>query len=451
MKVNIFIFALLLAGACAQAPLKKSSSISILQGLTNSKEVEFSIVALKKRLIRFEMRDEGGEIFLPEETKVISKDFSPFVVHKVLFIRDPQKIYNLYVYEGEKIVDQRLVGRGQRVSSKLKLAIVSCLNDFSKEHFKIWDALASKNPEYLLMIGDNVYADYKAPNSPLLTNPGTLWNRYVENRMTLPFYFQQKLIPTHGLWDDHDYGANNSNSSYPHKEASKEVFDAFFAQDLSTDDWSKGYGVGGLLSLGDFNLYFLDSRFYRSADKKESHLGVDQAAWFYSKLKEEQNPSLIIKGDQFFGGHHSFESFEGSHPDDFLQFVGELKKISTPFIFVSGDRHLSEIMQFPRSLFGKPSFEITSSPLHARTFGPGNEQNPWRVVGEMDRVNFTIVDNMTRENHWFLDIENFGETGDRHYRREVAVYIKDLQDNLAETRKRRYGKRRYRKIRTKRK
>jgi hypothetical protein len=107
-------------------------------------------------------------------------------------------------------------------------------------------------------------------------------------------------------------------------------------------------------------------------------------------------------------------------------------------------------MQFPRSLFGKPSFEITSSPLHARMFGPGNEQNPWRVVGEMERVNFTIVENVARDNHWFLDIENFGETGDLHYRREVAVYIKDLQDNLAETRKRRSGKRRYRRIRSKR-
>jgi hypothetical protein len=436
--------------SCTQIALRKSQKISILQGVTNSKEVEFSIVAQGNRPLRFEMRDETGTILEPEEIKTVTRDFSPFAVHKVLFARDPIKTYNLYVFEGEKIVDQRLVGMGQRESSKLRLAVVSCLNDFSSGHFKIWDALSGKNPEYLLMIGDNVYADYKGPSSPQSTNPEILWNRYVETRLKLPFYFKQKLIPTHGLWDDHDYGANNSNSNFTHKDASKEIFDAFFAQDLSEDDWTKGLGVGGLLSLGDFNLYFLDGRTFRSPDKKQTHLGLDQSAWFYSKLREESNPSIIIKGDQFFGGHHPFESFEGSHPDHFLQFVAELKKISTPFIFASGDRHLSEIMQFPRSLFGKPSFEITSSPLHARTFGPGKEQNPWRVVGEMERVNFTIIDNVAKDNHWFLDIENFGETGDLHYRREVAVYIKDLQDNLAETRKRRSGKRRYRRIRSKR-
>lgn len=449
MKLHYLSF-LLFFFSCSQLPFSKSSKISILQGVTNSKEVEFSVVAGNKRSLRFELRDETGEILQPEETRIVSRDFSPFMVHKILFARDPGKDYNLYVYEGEKVVDQRLVGRGQRESSKLRLGIVSCLNDYSSEHFKIWDALAAKNPEYLLMIGDNVYADYSGPSSPQATNPEILWNRYVETRMKLPFYFQQKLIPTHGLWDDHDYGANNSGATYPFKAASKEVFETFFAQDLSDDDWTKGYGVGGLLSLGDFNLYFLDGRFFRSPEKKENHLGLEQTAWFYSKLREEQNPSFIIKGDQFFGGHHPFESFEGNHPDNFLQFVGELKKISTPFIFVSGDRHLSEIMQFPRSLFGKPSFEITSSPLHARTSGLGEEQNPWRVVGEMSRVNFTIVENVARDNHWFLDIENFGETGDLHYRREVAVFIKDLQDNLAETRKRRSGKRRYRRVRPRR-
>ena len=111
---------------------------------------------------------------------------------------------------------------------------------------------------------------------------------------------------------------------------------------------------------------------------------------------------------------------------------------------------MSEIMQFPRSLFGLPSFEITSSPMHGRVFDELGDKNPWRVVQTNGKMNFTLIDNIAQDNHWFLDVENIGENGEIFFRRELAVYIKDLQNNLNEVRKRRHGKRRYRKLRNRR-
>src|SRR5690606_15321568 len=141
-----------------------------------------------------------------------------------------------------------------------------------------------------------------------------------------------------------------------------------FAQSFPNENYEVGFGVGGLLTLGEFNLYFLDSRSFRDAHKEGLHLGLDQEAWLLAKLKEENRPSLLIKGDQFFGGYHQYESFEGSHPDNFKSFSFSLKPIITPFVFISGDRQMSEIMQFPRSLFGRPSYEITSSPIHGKVY-----------------------------------------------------------------------------------
>lgn len=447
MKIYILLFLLIIS--CSRLPSKRTDKLSILQGVTNLKEVEFSIVTKKGRNLNFELRDEKGEVIRPDESKFVSRDFSDYAVYKAVFSRDNKKTYNLYVFENEKVIDQRLVGQGQRDESKLRLAIISCMSDFYSKHFKIWNVLSLKNPDYLLMIGDNVYADQSSESSYSQTNPEIIWERYVDSRLRYPIFFQEKLIPIHALWDDHDFGLNNGNRTFKYKEESKEIFESFFAQDLSDDEWTKSVGVGGLLSLGDFNLYFLDGRSFRSEEKTGSHLGLDQTAWLYSKLREELTPSLIIKGDQFFGGYHAYESFEGNHTDNFQDFVTELKKMSTPFVFVSGDRHMSEIMQFPRSLFGKPSFEITSSPLHAKTFSEEIDDNPWRVVSEKGRVNFMMIENEAKDNHWFLDVENIGENGEVHFRRELAVYIKDLQDNLKETRRRRYGKRRYRRIRRK--
>lgn len=449
MKITIHLLFLLFFYGCSQLPSRRTDKLSILQGVTNSKEVEFSIVAPRNKSLVFELRDESGAMISPVETKTITRDFSNYGIYKVLFERDPQKLYNLFVLDGVKIIDQRLVGRGQKSSSDLRIAVASCISDFYSKHNKIWQTLADKNPEYLLLIGDNIYADKVSMTETTEVDPKILWDRYIDARLSYPLFFQEKLIPTHSLWDDHDYGLNNGDSSYKYKDESKEIFDAFYAQSLSDDDWNKSHGVGGLLSLGDFNLYFLDGRSFRSPDQKGSHLGLDQTAWFYSKLREEESPSLIIKGDQFFGGYHPYESFEGKHPENFQSFVGELKKIPTPFVFLSGDRHLSEIMQFPRSLFGKPSFEITSSAMMSRT-APLNDRNPWRVVMENQNINFMIIDNKARDNHWFIDIENIGENGEVYFRRELAVYIKDLQDNLKEVRKKRSGRRSYRRSKIKR-
>lgn len=433
--------------SCSRAPVSRTDKLSILQGVTNTKEVEFSVVAKKGLPLRFELRSEQGEVIAPDEIKTVSRASSDYVVHKMVFVREAQKDYNLYAFSGEKILDQRLVGRGQREESRLRLAVASCMSDFFEENFSIWDAMAAKNPEYVLLIGDNVYVDYTSKTAKHAVTPEILWNRYVDARLRYPLFFQQKLMPVHAVWDDHDFGENDSDSRFRYKTDSKEIFEAFYAQDLSDDDWNKGFGVGGLLSLGDFNLYFLDARFFRSPDKTGSHLGLDQNAWFYSKLRDEQTPSFVIKGDQFFGGYHAYDSFEGRHPDNFQQFISELRDIKTPFIFLSGDRHMSEIMQFPRSLFGKPSFEITSGPLHARTFDKSDEPNPWRVVREKEHVNFTLIDSTAKDNHWFLDVESVGQNGQLFYRRELAVYIKDLQDNLKEVRKKRSGRRSYRRRR----
>ncbi len=444
MKLSLHFLLFFILLSCAQVQRKRvSDKVSILQGVTQETSVEFSILIPKEAKYRVFLQTPEGEPLEPESIRTIARDHSDFALLKLLFVKEPEKSYNLFVFEGEKLLDQRLVGQGQKVANRLNLVVASCMDDSLEGAFGIWDEVKKKNPEYLLLIGDNVYADKNGKSGGAPTSPERIWERYVDVRLSLPLYFQERLIPTHALWDDHDYGQNDSGAFFQHKLASKDIFDAFWAQDLSEENWFKSYGVGGLLTLGDFNLYFLDGRSFRAPEKTGLHLGLEQESWLMEKLKEENNPSLLIKGDQFFGGYHEFESFEGDHPENFQRFVQGLRALKSPFLFVSGDRHMSEIMQFPRALFARPSFEITSSPIHAKMFPGSEDKNPWRVVANKDRYNFTYIENEARDNHWFLEVEDIDEKGNVVYRRELAVYIQDLQDNLNEGRKRRSGRRRY--------
>lgn len=432
---------------CSSTIKRRTDKLSIIQGVTSAREVEFNILSLAKANLTFELRSAEGEIISPDEIKKISRQGSNWVVHKIIFIRDQKIDYNLFVYQDGRLLDQRLIGKGQKSQSSLKLAVVSCANSNFSDHYKIWDTIADKNPEYLLMIGDNLYADISQSGVKLKVAPDLLWEKYVDQRLSLPIFFQQKLIPIHALWDDHDYGMNDGNETYEYKSESAQIFEAFFAQSLNDENYTKGKGVGGLLAMGDFNLFFLDGRSFRSTDSSGMHLGKEQQDWLMKALAEESQPSLLIKGDQFFGGYHRFESFEGNHQKDFENFIADLRKMKMPFIFLSGDRHLSEIMQFPRSLFGLPSFEITSSPVHSKLFPDSGEKNPWRVVHNDAAMNFMLIQNVAEDNHWFLDVENIGENGEVFFKRELAVFIKDLQNNLQEARKRRTGKRRYLRVR----
>ncbi len=443
MRLLPFLVFLLIG--CAQLGTKKYTKVSVLQGITNSREVEFSIVAESSKELTFELRSQEGDILKPEEIKLVERDTSNYSVHKIIFARDPQREYNLFIYHKGTPIDQRLVGRGQRKSDKLRLAAASGANDYYEKAPQIWDTLASKSPEYLVLVGNVVYTDAASPTTVQVTSPDLIWKRYVEMRFNNPLFFREKLIPIHAVWSDHDYGVKNGNENFSHKKESKDIFEIFFAQDLGAENWTKSPANGGLLNLGDFNLFFLDGRSFRSHHAEGMHLGLDQSAWFYSKLKEEPSPAFIIKGDQFFGGHHSYGSYEGDHALDFSRFIGELKIINTPFVFLTGSPSMSEIMQFPRSLFGIPSFEITTGPIQENPLLI-NETNPWRVVGASGKNNFIIIDNLAQDDHWFLDVTSFGPGGETQFRRELAVFIKDLQNNLIEIRKkRRSGQRRYRK------
>ena len=110
-------------------------------------------------------------------------------------------------------------------------------------------------------------------------------------------------------------------------------------------------------------------------------------------LKKARN-NWLVSGDQFFGGYQPRDSFQGDHPKAFKDFLGAIKKTKKKFLFVSGDRHMSEVMKIPKSFLGYESYEITSSPIHSSVY-PGASQeykNPLRMSSVDGKWNYVIVD-----------------------------------------------------------
>src|SRR5690606_37851004 len=104
-------------------------------------------------------------------------------------------------------------------------------------------------------------------------------------------------------------------------------------------------------------------------------------------------PAWLINGDQFFGAYHPFESYEGQHPESFRRMMAELKKTRLPMAFLSGDRHLTEIMSIEPAQLGYRTYEVTTSAIHAKTF-PGSfkkDPNPRQLVGKDGTFNYLVL------------------------------------------------------------
>ncbi len=409
--------------------------LAILQGLTTSSEVQFSILSSNKYKLSRIVVSDGGQKTEPLSWVKLSPGLELSTIHKLKFGGlSLDKNYNLIIYgEDSQVLDQRHFETVNLNKTSSKIVIASCFDDRKTQSQKsMWNQLDSHQQDYQFFIGDNVYADKllnkKAKDFKFeYADENQLWKRYVETWTTLQVFRQSHLTPTLAIWDDHDYGFNNGGKNYPHKRASLKVFQSFYAQEAQPGILEPTLGAGYIFKAFGQNFIFIDNRFFRDVPSKTlkvaSHLGLDQYKKIFETLSKEVKPTWLIQGGQFFGAYHRFESYESQHPIEFQKFLTDLKNTKSPVFLVSGDRHLSELQKIRQSDVGYETYELTSSALHASVF-PGawlKEPNPKRHVhGASGVLNYALVQTQVAP-IWSLDVQAFGPDKKKLYQKSFEI------------------------------
>jgi hypothetical protein len=425
---------------------------SIVQGLTSSTTTEINVLVKKGEIPKIVLQEKDSKIKISE----ISSDekFIEGAEWGIKYLKyqglKESKIYELLVINSlGEVVDQRELKTLNLANKKPRLAIVSCMDDEkNKEQIIMWEGLLSQSPDMIFLIGDQVYADWKSGKK--LATPLSLlqvWNRYVDSRSSIDLYKSKTLIPSIALWDDHDYGANDGDETSPIKDEMKKLFYSFYPQNEESDFFKKGPGVSSVFSAFGQTFIFLDNRSFRTpnlkpiiCEKMKNHkfcqktyinpnstkqtlYGEETENWAMNILKNSKGTNWLISGDQFFGGYHPFESYEGTHPESFKIFLNKIKSSGKTVLFVSGDRHLSEVMKIEKSILGFETFEITSSGMHAAVFPAGWDEfpNPRQVAGAGQTLNYTIVETNLIANKLKLKVEAFGPLRKPLYVQELEV------------------------------
>ena len=382
--------------------LPQNASLPILQGLTSETSTLINVIAetpdkveLRLSEAHPEARIESREITWPGATEKI-------VRAKITGLK-PSLTYELVVFRNDQLVDRREFAALNPQHSNFRVLIGSCMNDGEKseEIEAIWSRALEREPDAMFLIGDNVYADWVNGRYLAPANGAQLWRRYAETMSRLPVYRWKRLVPILATWDDHDFGVNDGDRRHPYKDEARAVFMSFFPQEAGLSSaWTSGPGVASRWNAFGFVFHFLDARSFRaprnestSAPQPQTQLGEEQEAWLLSGL-EPQKLNFLIKGDQWWGAYHRFESYEGSHPQGFQSWLSRLRENGATTVMMSGDRHLSEVMKISKEVLGYETYELTASPVHARKYN-----GDWKKIPNKRQI-FGI----DQRNNW-LEIE----------------------------------------------
>ena len=233
-------------------------------------------------------------------------------------------------------------------------------------------------------LGDTFYF-YDHVTKEVPRNVESMHGAHVSMRRHLEFLDMAKVIPSCGIWDDHDFAGNDKDSKAISNELRMQAVRTWL-QYWGNQPISPETGKTGLttrISYGLVDIYLLDGRFRRDKDKG-IYFGNDiiEKVLNTIDLRGTESPRVVILGTGISWNHHA-EDGEGYgqsvYDDERERFYRELAKrmgeTINGLLFISGDTHINEIYHVDLG-GGRMAPEFVSSPLTRNTGlrGPRNIQ-----------------------------------------------------------------------------
>ena len=244
-------------------------------------------------------------------------------------------------------------------------------------NYSIFERIAEEDVDFMVWLGDNNYlreADYNSRSG--------IYHRYTHSRAVKELQPLLSKIHHYAIWDDHDYGPNDSDGTYWGKDITRQAF---------TDFWANpNYGVNGLdgitgtFTWNDCNFYLLDNRWDRTPQSSEGEiLGDDQITWLIDALRTSKASfNFICVGGQIINDFAEFENHAvfGAERKKILHLIDDYNIQNV--VFLNGDRHHSEVSRY-ETPDGQLIWEVTSSSLTSGAYDHSDEPNSFRYKKSM--------------------------------------------------------------------
>lgn len=245
------------------------------------------------------------------------------------------------------------------------IAFGSCNDQRVNADPQIFRAIVKQNPDLWVWVGDVAY---------VRKNDKTSVKNIKEFNAskTSPSYTELRTkIPVIGVWDDHDFGANNGDKYYQYKEKTRTLYLDYLDEPQDSIRRTRPDGIYESYYIGEskkIKVILLDVRYNRdfrfSLNPKADILGEAQWEWFENELKDTNPDYFIVASgtqvmvdDRFYPEHWYTYS-----RNKLAETIRKLKR--SGIVLLSGDVHYSEMMKYPcPQRIGYNLYEFTSSGL----------------------------------------------------------------------------------------
>lgn len=273
----------------------------------------------------------------------------------------------------------------------------------------LFQSLSNTPAEFMLWLGDNIYL-----RTPDFDSKTGIYHRYTDFKSK--DYIQDFWSSMHhyAIWDDHDFGPNNSDKSYLYKDVTRQAFIDFWANPTYGRDEK---GIQTAFRWSDCYFILLDNRYFRDPNDMPGSdvtiLGEEQREWFKQQLVNARGSFVFVAiGGQLLNPSKMYENHANYEREraEIISFIqdNDIKNV----VFLTGDRHRTELSRLEKE--GAPTiYDLTCSPLSSRSYAERSpEDNTLRVEGtEVSEQNYGRVSIRGDQDARQLKIEVFDTEG----------------------------------------
>ena len=254
---------------------------------------------------------------------------------------------------------------------KLRFAVGSCAREDAQP---VWKVVLEERPELFVFLGDHVYYGRRAAGGNDWDSVPNMIAKQMSQRRRPSLLRVLQTTPSYAVWDDHDYGPNNSSRRFPLRAESRLVHRYLWSANPGFGQ--DGEGVHFSFRRGPVEFFLLDDRSFKEVGvplAERTIYGAKQLEWLRRGLTRSTAPLKVVgSGTQVLLGYPLAEGWQQA-PAEKKRFLEWARGADLgPVLFLSGDIHVSELYRVPHDKAkpkGSAFWELTASGLATDAFG----------------------------------------------------------------------------------
>lgn len=251
--------------------------------------------------------------------------------------------------------------------------------------YQILEHMGDEDADFMVWLGDNTYfreVDYWSRSG--------LYYRHSHTRRTAEMQSLLRSMHHYAIWDDHDYGPNDSEWTYALKGHARDAFDDYWP---STNRIIDDGGITSHFVWNDCEYFLLDNRWYREpVGDSAAVIGDLQREWLIDALRwSKATYKFVAVGGQFLSTAQLFENMSrfGQERQAIIDAIDQYG--ISGVVFLTGDRHHSEVSKLT-SKTGQTIYDITASPITSTAYDHSGEPNTLRHADStIGQRNYAII------------------------------------------------------------